>query len=154
MVNYNQSVIYKICCMNLDIHDIYIGSTTIFRNRKHNHKSACNNINDPDHNIYIYKFIRDNGGWDNWTMIQIESYNANDKRDLESRERYYIEQMKPTLNQRRPIITKKEKKELSITHNEKLKISNDCDCSGRYTLGHRISHTKTKLHKLYEFIYS
>ena len=46
MVNYNKSMIYKICCNDLKIKEIYIGSTTNFTKRKQTHKSYCNNINE------------------------------------------------------------------------------------------------------------
>lgn len=34
----------------------------------------------------------------NWHVIQLKAHEAKDKRDLETRERYWIEQLKPTLN--------------------------------------------------------
>ena len=39
MVNYENSVIYKIVCRDLSIKNNYIGSTTDFRKIKINHKS-------------------------------------------------------------------------------------------------------------------
>ena len=43
MVNYENAVIYKICCKDPTITDNYIGSTTDYKNIKINHKSNCNN---------------------------------------------------------------------------------------------------------------
>jgi hypothetical protein len=53
----------------------------------------------------VYQCIRDNGGWINWSMIEIEKYKCNDKYEAEKRERYYIEDMKATLNQTIPTRT-------------------------------------------------
>ena len=72
-------MIYKLCCLDLSITDIYIGSTTSKYRRKHAHKSACNNPNDEKHNYYLYRFIRQHGGWDNWDFVEIEQYNAKNK---------------------------------------------------------------------------
>ena len=107
--DYSQTVIYKICCRNPSINEIYIGHTTNYTNRKHNHKSNCCNSNLNNYNLFLYKFIRENGGWDNWSMIQIENYNCNSKREAELRERYWIETLKPKLNSVSPITSKEEK---------------------------------------------
>jgi hypothetical protein len=123
MPNYSNSSIYKLCCNNTEIKDIYIGSTTIFKDRKHKHKYSCNNPNDTHYNQHLYKFIRETGGWDVWCMIEIEKYKAIDKRHLETRERHYIEQLKPTLNMKIPTRTNQEyqnehKEELSVKKRE------------------------------------
>ena len=41
-INYSNTIIYKIVCIDLNIKDLYIGSTTDSYNRKSNHKSKCN----------------------------------------------------------------------------------------------------------------
>lgn len=105
MVNYQNSSIYKICCNDVSITDIYIGSTTNFTRRKQEHKK---NTNGDFCNIYVYQFIRENNGWNNWNMIEIEKYEATDKKHLESRERYWIETLKSTLNKCIPTRTHKE----------------------------------------------
>jgi hypothetical protein len=111
MVNYENGIIYKLCCKNLEVKHIYIGSTTNFTKRKCKHKSSCNNINSKIYNYYVYGFIRENGGFENWDMIEIEKYKAKDKRDLEKRERYFYEQMGAKLNSMKPFVTVEERKE-------------------------------------------
>jgi len=106
--DYSKGIIYKLCCKNPEITDCYIGSTTNFIRRKQQHKNCCNE----NSNYYVYKFIRDKGGFQNWDMIQIEEYTAKDKKDLESRERYWIETLKVSLNQKIPTRTHKEYREL------------------------------------------
>ena len=76
-MDYSQTVIYKICCKDVSVTDIYIGHTTNFIQRKHNHKTCCCNENSKNHNMNVYKFIRKNGGWNNWDIIQIEQINCN-----------------------------------------------------------------------------
>jgi len=98
MVKYNESIIYKLCCKDPNITDIYIGSTTNFTRRKCNHKNVCGNENDKKYNRKVYECIRENGNWDNWDMIQIEEINVDNKRELETRERYWIETLKSSLN--------------------------------------------------------
>jgi hypothetical protein len=66
MVQYENSVMYEICCKDPTITDDNIGSTCAFRKRKINHKSNCTNQNAKFYNHYVYKFIRENGGWNAW----------------------------------------------------------------------------------------
>jgi hypothetical protein len=108
-MDYSQTIIYKLCCKNPLITKIYIGHTTNFINRKNNHKNTCNNQNQKNYNLYVYKFIRDNGGWENWSIIQIEEYNCSNKREAESRERHWIELLNAELNSVNPITSYEEK---------------------------------------------
>ena len=108
MINYSKSIIYKICCNDPTVKDEYIGSTTNFRNRKWQHKYSCNKLNNEKYNRRLYVFIRETGGWLNWSMIEIEKYDATDKRHLETRERYWIEELKSSLNNYIPTRTSKE----------------------------------------------
>jgi hypothetical protein len=102
VINYNNTIIYKIVCNDLNIKDIYVGHTTNFDKRKIGHKSCCNNINGKSYHFNVYQCIRDNRGWDNWSMIEIEKYKCNDKYEACKRERHFIESLKATLNQNIP----------------------------------------------------
>ena len=109
MTNYNNSIIYKLLRKDdFDNLNIYIGSTCNFRNRKCRHK--FNTISEKSKNYYmdLYTYIRNNGGFDEWTMIQIENFKCNTKKELEARERYWVELLKPKLNSRVPNRTLKE----------------------------------------------
>tara|TARA_R110002072_G_C7675754_1_gene510938 strand:+ start:89 stop:616 length:528 start_codon:yes stop_codon:yes gene_type:complete len=121
--NYSNSCIYKLCCKDTSITDIYVGSTTNFRNRRYQHKCCVNNINGLEYNNFKYKFIRENGGWDNWDMILIEYFNCNTKLELHKKEREYIEILKSTLNKELPSRTVKEYAELNI-EKKKLQLRN------------------------------
>ena len=108
MVNYQNGMIYKLCCNDLNITDIYIGSTVNFKQRKRGHKKVCNNPNYKNYNLKVYKFIRDNGGFKNWSMILIANTPCDSKLKLGQFERYYYEKLNPTLNIYFPQRTKKE----------------------------------------------
>ena len=107
-IDYSKIVIYKIVCNDLSITDLYVGSTTDFRKRKSSHKSHCCNENDSHYNLKVYKMIRENGGWDNWTMLEIEKYPCSDGNESRLRERYHLELLNANMNMVIPSRTKKE----------------------------------------------
>ena len=107
--DYSHTIIYKFCCKDTKVKDTYVGHTTNFNQRKHNHKTNCCNENSKNYYLNIYKFIRNNGGWDNWSMIQVEELNCNNSREALQRERYWMETLQASLNCINPITTKEEK---------------------------------------------
>jgi len=120
-IDYSKSCIYKICCKDTSITDIYVGSTTNFTKRKCNHKSYCNNENAKHYHYNVYQFIRDNGGWDNWDIVLVEKVNVNDGNELRKEERKWIEQLNATLNKKIPTRTKSEyEKEYRENNKEKI----------------------------------
>ena len=44
----------------------YYGSTEDLHHREIGHKTDCNNSNRINYNCQVYKYIRDNGGWENF----------------------------------------------------------------------------------------
>jgi len=110
--DYTQTFIYKICCKDPTITDTYIGHTTNFLQRKNHHKICYYNKNGKSYNRYVYQFIRDHGGWDNWKMVQIKEYSFNNKREAEATEHTWIEQLCPTLNINKPYAKCKEEPQL------------------------------------------
>ena len=107
-INYQNALIYKIVCKDLDVKECYIGSTTDFRKRKYAHKTNCNSVKSRQYYLNVYQFIRDNGGWDNWDMILIEKYSCDCKLELLKRERYWIEYLSASLNKNIPSHSQKE----------------------------------------------
>ena len=85
----SQTIIYKLVCSDINITDCYVGHTTDFTRRKQKHKSDCNDISGEKYNLNVYSFIRDNGGWDNWSMVIIENYTCNSSLESNKQERYY-----------------------------------------------------------------
>ena len=110
-INFENGIIYKIVCNDTSITDCYVGSITNIIKRRQYHKSDCNNEKSKHYNRYVYQFIRNNGNWQNWSLVLIENYSCNNKLELERRERYYIEDLKPTLNKQIPTRTNKEYKQ-------------------------------------------
>lgn len=108
MPDYTKTIIYKLCCKDAEIIDIYIGSTCNFARRKCEHKQNCNNENRNCYNFYVYRFIREHGNFENWDMIAIEEFSCNSKLEKEKRERYWIDELKPKLNKVIPTRTYKE----------------------------------------------
>jgi group I intron endonuclease len=93
------SVIYKIYCKDENIKDCYIGSTNNLHKRKIRHKSNSNNINSKEYNYKVYKFIRANGGFENFDYIILEQFeNIMTKQDLLKIEGQYIKNNNTTLN--------------------------------------------------------
>ncbi len=78
----------------------------IFR-READHEKSYNNPNSKNYNYYVYQFIRNNGGWDNFDMIEIKKYNCADRLEASKRERYWLETLKATLNKQIPSRTHK-----------------------------------------------
>jgi len=108
-VDYSRTIIYKIVCNDLNVNDCYVGSTTDFSKRKSQHKRNCINDINYKNGIKIYETIRGNGGWDDWSMIEIEKYPCTDNNEARTRERYWFEKLNSTLNTYRPSSTKEEK---------------------------------------------
>ena len=103
-----------------------------------------------------------NGGFENWNMILVENYPCETNLELLARERYHVEQLNATLNQRKPGRTAKqfyqENKETIIA---KVKIYSEankeairaqhavqieCECGVTYTHGHQSRHKTSKKH--------
>jgi len=98
-IDYANTIIYKLVHKD-DLYDenIYTGHTTDFICRKNHHKSLCNNSKKKEYNQKKYKNIRENGGWDEWLMIEIEKYPCKDKPEAVARERVIQTEMKAKLN--------------------------------------------------------
>jgi hypothetical protein len=107
-MDYSKGFIYRLVCKDLSVKELYVGSSTNFRQRKSSHKSRCTKEGNRKYHYNVYQYIRDNGGWDNWDMIEIEKYPCNDEHELAKRERYWIEELKASLNTSIPTRTKQE----------------------------------------------
>jgi len=121
-IDYAKTIIYKLVHKD-DLNDeyIYTGHTTEMTKRKNHHKSVCNNDSKKEYNQKKYKYIRENGGWDEWLMIEIEKYPCKDRPEAVARERVIQTEMKATLNSDIPGRTDKEyKKEYYENNHEKL----------------------------------
>jgi len=101
-VDYSKTIIYKIVCNDLTMQECYVGHTTDFTKRKYSHKFYALNEGKKDSNMKIYQTIRLNGGWDKWSMLEIEKYPCIDANEARARERYWFEQLSAKLNMQFP----------------------------------------------------
>lgn len=90
--------VYKIVCKDPTITEFYIGSTNNLNRRIIEHNSSCNNTNSHNHNYKIYKYIRENGGLDNWQILVEQETPNYEKYDREILEQSYIDLLEPQLN--------------------------------------------------------
>ena len=94
-------VVYKLKSNDPNIKEFYIGSSVNIKKRIAIHKSDCNNTNSAKYNYKVYKFIRENDGWDNWefeTLLEVEVIS---KEELRLKyERPYQLDLLPELNDR------------------------------------------------------
>jgi len=94
-IDYSQMIYYKIYCKDTNITDLYVGRTTDFIRRKYQHKNTCKIV---EKNAYLYNFINENGGWDNWIIEIIEQIPCNDVLEADLKEQYFINTLEATLN--------------------------------------------------------
>ena len=150
-INYENSIMYRIVCKDPEITDCYVGSTCNFIKRRNTHKTNCNRTNSKEYNYNVYKFIRANGGWNNFDLIEIEKYEAIDKQDKLKRERYWLEFYNAKLNSNIPSRTKREYKlvnqeiikKFNFKHNN-MKMT--CECGCVLLKQNIISHRNSKKH--------
>jgi len=103
ILDYSNTIFYKIYCKDPNINDIYIGHTTDFIKRKRTHKQSCINPKSTNYKCKLYNVIRDNMGWDNWKMDIIAFHNCNDLHSAKKQEQYYFEKYNATLNSIEPL---------------------------------------------------
>jgi len=100
---YCNTVIYKIICNDESIKDIYVGSTTNIIKRVYLHKSICNRTKGNGFRK-VYDTINQNGGWSNWSVIEIEKYPCSNTKEARIREQYWYDMLNPVLNSALPAI--------------------------------------------------
>jgi hypothetical protein len=105
--------IYKWIHTSKELNDLcYVGSTANLSSRKRQHKLTCNNPNDKNHNILLYKTIREHGGFTNFKMVILATAEQITKREAQALEEEYRIAEKATLNSNRCYTTDEQKKEL------------------------------------------
>lgn len=134
--NFDNCIIYKLVCLDTTYPEVYVGSTTCFKQRKSQHKSDCYNENSKGYNYKIYQYIREHGGFGNFAMIEIEKFPCEDGRQLEAREEHWRKELKATLNgkqafttilERRIKISEWQKNEGRINHRLSVKKYDDAN---------------------------
>jgi len=164
--------VYKLAIKDGSIDDCYVGSTCRIRQRKYDHKINCNNENRHSYNYRVYRFIRENGGFENWDLYLLDEIKYNDKIEILKREREWIERLKPKLNvHKNPYRTEDERKmiikkcnQIQKEQNPKLfaekasermrrwraKNKNNkihCECGSIFHISEKNTHLKSLKHK-------
>jgi len=108
------STIYKIYCKDSEITEVYVGSTEDFHNRCINHNTRCHNENNDHYHLKVYKFIRSNGGMDNWIIEPIIECEEDTRYDAEV---HYFKTLNSKLN---TIYPRRTPKEYYLDNKEKI----------------------------------
>ena len=115
--NFTNSIIYHIRHMESK-EVVYVGSTTNFSQRKTKHKYNCNHEGKECFTYPIYSHIRDNGGFDCFEVIPIQSLKLENKTQLLIAEQEEIDKHQTLVNGRKAHVTIEEKR---IDHIESTK---------------------------------
>jgi len=105
----NNYTMYKILPKNSDLDYCYIGHTNDFADRKRQHKFPCVNASHNKSHLKLYQTIRENGGWDEWQMIELEKFNDKTKLEARIREQELIKEHNANLNMLSAYITEEER---------------------------------------------
>ena len=133
--------IYQITCNN----QLYIGSTNNLKNRIRQHRYNCTKITNKKYNLPLYKYIRENGGFENIKIEILKIFDSKNLEDQKKEEQIFIEKIKPKLNTHSSYQDIKEKKIYDNIRYEFEKVL--CPCCN--TLKGKYNIKKHKLTKKY-----
>jgi hypothetical protein len=118
-------VMYKICPKNKDLKFCYIGKTTSFIKRKGTHIRNTSCENDKKHyHLKQYETIRNNGGWTEWEMVEIDKIYGKTKLESRMREQELIQEYNANLNSVSAYITEEQRKVTKKACTEKYRLEN------------------------------
>lgn len=141
--DYSNTIFYKIYCKAPEIKEVYVGHTIDFVKRKQGHKQSCINERSMSHNLKVYKFIREHGGWDNWKMEIIGFKCCNNIGEACEEEQRYYDEYNATLNS---VLPKKPIKTNILTEENFNKPCECCDIVCRSVTQYE-RHISSKTHK-------
>ena len=153
-------LIYKIKSKDETLLTCYIGSTVNLHIRKNRHKSNCYNVNNKEYNKKIYKYMRNNGGFNNFEFIILQdNILFNERKELNKIEGKYIIECENNLNSQTAGRTNQEsKKEYRKTdkskayekeYQKKRLIPFICECGVSVSKKNFDRHCKSKKHIKY-----
>lgn len=87
VIDYSNTIIYKLCCRDPSVTEVYVGHTTNFTKRKYQHKQQWM----MNKKLPIYGTIRSTGGWDNWTMVELARYACKNASEARLREKEHVD---------------------------------------------------------------
>ena len=171
-MNYKNINVYKLASNDENIKPFYIGSTSNLKKRCNLHRRNCNYKGSKAYNRKVYKFIRENGGFENWNMTVLSCVPCENNYEGRKIERKFFECLKPSLNTNYPQRSRQEyyidnidkykkyyldnknkllkyQKEYDDNHREKFKKKIYCVCGSYITKKNINKHKKSKKHKNY-----
>ena len=105
----NRSVNLQALQQDPEIRQTYIGCTTRLLTLMSKHYCTCRTSNTPRHNVHPYRFIREHGGWNDWSYEILETIELTTIQQCKLK-RHYIEKLKATLDTYLPTRTDRERK--------------------------------------------
>ena len=149
-IDYAKCMFYRLVCRDPSVIETYVGHTTDESNRRRLHKNDCTYEKGAKYNLFVYRFIRDHGGFDNWQMLVHEKLAVADDVAARLRERYWCEFYKATLNKQVPGRTNVQSDAAWHAANKvHSHEKHDCPCGGKYTTNGKSAHFKTARHCAY-----
>lgn len=144
--NHINNVIYKIQHKtNPDL--CYVGHTTSFNRRKRDHRTCSRR--DPQQ---VYVMIRDNGGWDCFTMSILEEFPCENKTEALAREDKMIRELNPSMNSRGAKMVNDAysivKRLWRENNKEKLNAKVECNCGCILYRRNMKRHLTSKIHQV------
>jgi group I intron endonuclease len=135
---YSRGKIYRL--VNDIDDDFYVGSTCeSLSKRKAKHKGDAKRRVDSK----MYKYLNQ-VGWGNVHIVLIEQHPCNNVEELRARERYWIDELKPSLNKAIPLRTIEEHKQQKKEYgSQRVK----CECGGEVRRDGMSNHKKTQMHQ-------
>ena len=131
--------------------ECYVGSTTNYAKRITKHKSDCNNPRDKKFNLKVYKYIRINGGFDNWGFTILEHVDNEEftKIELLQMEMNFIEEHGASLNTNKPGAWLALGRQAYNRQNDTDNICNLCDTTYRGKRNKKKHQNTAKCKRLY-----
>jgi hypothetical protein len=118
-------VMYKICPKNKDFNFCYIGKTKNFVKRKTQHIRNTTCENDKKHyHLKQYETIRNNGGWSEWEMVEIDKIYGKTNLEARMREQELIDENNANLNSVSAFVCEEEKAATKKACTEKYRVEN------------------------------
>jgi len=94
-INYAEMIFYKICCSSTNITKVFIGHTTNVNQRKHILKKQTQS---ETYCSDMIEFIKNSGGWENWSLQILEKYECKTHIDIVLREIHHTDALNQKIN--------------------------------------------------------
>jgi hypothetical protein len=115
---------YKIFPKNKELNYCYVGHTSNLSERNKHHFQCSTNTNNSKHHQLIYQTIYNNGGWNEWEMIEIEKYVCSTRLEARMREQQLILEHNANINTLSAFVTEDERKKRKQAITNKYRAEN------------------------------